>query len=341
MPDITEPFRLPFPWRTRFAPPPRQPFFTGRDAELAAAFSTLLARGRVLVGCDPDLPRAGKTWFATEFVHRFQCRFEHVAWVDCVPPDGEPPEGDGWEEGFTDACQVETAAGCESLDRPPGTRGRLLVLDGLRTPGLAVGRFSGACAPLLLVTSCAADPGWRDSTVTLGRFKPHESVRLLNRATGLSPDQALSMAGSLGNRPETLMGKAEKLVAEGLLPAAWAGDGAVEPAKASRLTARETEELVRVLKHLQIFEFRLATKIWFGSVFQPEPVPDPSADGTGRGPLMQLLERVVDRVGRDPTPRAMERMVAGALALTPQDPAVGSLVEIVEGLAVRWDRPAE
>jgi TIR domain/NB-ARC domain len=71
----------PVPQRTPFQPP-RQPRFSGREAELEM-LCTLLADAPGIVAITNAVPGSGKTALALEFAHRHHADFEATLWLTC------------------------------------------------------------------------------------------------------------------------------------------------------------------------------------------------------------------------------------------------------------------
>ncbi len=67
-----------FPGTTLSLPFPRNPFFTGREDQLAAIHTALTSRGRAALS---RLGGIGKTQTAMEYVYRHQSEYEQVFWL--------------------------------------------------------------------------------------------------------------------------------------------------------------------------------------------------------------------------------------------------------------------
>jgi MinD-like ATPase involved in chromosome partitioning or flagellar assembly/Flp pilus assembly protein TadD len=191
----------------------QDPYFTGRDNELAAIAQGLEA-GRVVAVT--GLAGIGKTALAVEYGYRNRGSYD-VVWL--VPAGG----GEQLEEGYRPLA--------EALGISPSTDGGyveavrhwlelnsrwLVILDDVGGPDALLPRLPHGSTGHLLVTSRDADWSRVAATVELSSLARDDAARVLLGRTGRTEEQAArDLALEVGDLPLAIIGASDYIVRTG------------------------------------------------------------------------------------------------------------------------------
>ncbi|WP_232425053.1 FxSxx-COOH system tetratricopeptide repeat protein [Pseudofrankia inefficax] len=329
---------------------PRNPLFTGRDAELAVLRAELVGSGAaaVLPVALHGLGGVGKTQMAAEYCYRFGREYDLVWWVAAEEP-ATTLAGLVW---LAERIGVAVAGAAEESVRAlvallgSGTRFArwLLVLDNAGAPGDLFGllRAASASGGHVLVTS--RDHRWSGvaQSVRVDVLPSMDAVALLRaRVPGIGDRDAARIAESLGNLPLAVEQAGAFLAETSMRPGEYAGLLSTE---LQQLMSRGAPEGVRpvaatwtvTLHQLEDPTAVMLARLW--AHFGPEPIPLDLV----RPQVAVLLPAPLDRASADRIGWAetVGRLLALALVRrTDDNDAV--VMHRLAGAVLREDTPAD
>lgn len=188
--------------------PHQNPFFVGRDDQLAALALTLEQRGQATVTAVHGLGGIGKSQLAAEYAHRYQSNYEMIWWI---PSDDTRSVRRSFVSlarrlGMPETADVQLTVDT-LLDRlrqgKPHTKW-LLIFDAAQRPA-DLQAYIPSGPGHVLVTSRDRTWSGASNALELDVFDRQESIDFLaNRWKDLSESDALKLADSLGHWPLAL-----------------------------------------------------------------------------------------------------------------------------------------
>jgi tetratricopeptide (TPR) repeat protein len=210
---------VPGAWPGVWNVPPRNPNFTGRDAELERLRGWLARRRAVTVHALHGMGGIGKTQTATEYAYRYAGDYELVWWVDAEQPAliGDQFVRLGAELGL---AQVDDpAVMLAAVHRALQSRGRwLLIFDNAESPEAIGPLVPGGVGHVLITTRRG---GFRalGGVLDLDTLARDDAMALLRRrAPALTDTEAGELAVRLGDLPLALDQAAAYLDQTGMPP---------------------------------------------------------------------------------------------------------------------------
>jgi tetratricopeptide (TPR) repeat protein len=210
---------VPGAWPGVWNVPPRNPNFTGRDAELERLRGWLARRRAVTVHALHGMGGIGKTQTATEYAYRYAGDYELVWWVNAEQPAliGDQFVRLGAELGL---AQVDDpAVMLAAVHRALQSRGRwLLIFDNAESPEAIGPLVPGGVGHVLITTRRG---GFRalGGVLDLDTLARDDAMALLRRrAPALTDTEAGELAVRLGDLPLALDQAAAYLDQTGMPP---------------------------------------------------------------------------------------------------------------------------
>ncbi|MBK7623427.1 MAG: tetratricopeptide repeat protein [Kineosporiaceae bacterium] len=188
--------------------PHQNPFFVGRDDQLADLAQTLEQRGQATVTAVHGLGGIGKSQLAAEYAHRYQSNYEMIWWIPSDDPRSVRRSFVSLARrlGMPEAADVQLTVDT-LLDRlrqgKPHARW-LLIFDAAQRPA-DLQAYIPSGPGHVLVTSRDRTWSGASNALELDVFTPQESVAFLaHRWPELSETDAATLADNLGHWPLAL-----------------------------------------------------------------------------------------------------------------------------------------